>query len=420
MVFQVLAKSQIYHGVGGYQTIEGATVFDENAKTIMDAWKEVGLREIDYNAGDNLGASRIQYSTIKGARQSTNGAFIRSIRGKRPNLTIRTNSWVTKVIIDPKSNAARGVEYKTSGSDKILKAFANKEVILSAGTIDTPKILMLSGVGPAHNLRESKIKIIKELPVGKNLQNHVAINHLSVSVPKKFPSTNVSINNLKEDVLYWLNTHEGPMTLNSFMDSIVFLQTAFEKVRDVPDIQVYAVKYKPENLLMPYYEGFRLRTTYLAPKSRGQIKLNPVDPIRSQPLIYPNYFSHPDDIRALAEGSKLSRRIINTRAFKGAGYVVSKVPAPNCDHLNFETYNYYECLAKNYTHITNHPVGTCKMGPVNDPEAVVDSKLRVHGISKLRVIDASIMPILPRGNTNWPTIMIAEKGSDIVKRDWLR
>lgn len=388
----------------------------------MDGWKEVGLKEIDYNSGDNFGTSRMQYATYRGARMSSNGAFIRPIRGKRPNLIVRPNSWATKVIIDPKSKRATGVEYRTDKSST-KKVFAKKEVILSAGSIDSPKLLMLSGVGPKDNLKESRIEVIQELPVGKNLQNHFSITPVSISMANK--SEPFTMETLHNDVVYWLSTHGGPMSVNAFMDNIAFLKTSYEKEPGLPDIQVGYVKYKYDestkssHFLLPYYDGFLLTTLYLAPKSRGELKLNKADPVNSQPLIYANYFSNPDDIKAIAEGAKLTKQIVDTEAFKKNGFIATKGYAPLCDHLEYESFGFYECLAKNHTGIIYHPVGTCKMGPKEDVESVVDSRLKVRGIEGLRVVDASVMPVLPRGNTHAPTVMIGERGSDFIKEDWL-
>ena len=419
-----MEKYPHFHNTGGFQTIEGAENYDENAKVIMNGWKEVGLREVDYNSGDNLGTSRMQYATVRGSRQSSNGAFIRPIRAKRPNLVVRPNSWATKVIIDPTTKTATGVEYRSANSGTVKKVYAKKEVILSAGSIDTPKLLMLSGVGPNDNLKESGIEVLKDLPVGKNLHNHFSITPISVTTTNE--TAPFTLETLRQDLVYWLSNHYGPMSVNVFMDNIAFLNTSFEKEPNVPDIQVGYIKYKFDDetksprFLLPYYDGFLLTTLFLAPKSRGELKLDSSDPVNKQPLIYPNYHSHPDDIKAVAEGARLTKRLVDTQAFKEAGFVATRAAAPHCDHLEYETFEYYECLAKKHTGVIYHPVGTCKMGPKEDPGSVVDAKLKVYGIKNLRVIDASIMPVLTRGNTHAATVMIGEKGSDMVKEDHLK
>ncbi|XP_016837542.1 glucose dehydrogenase [FAD, quinone] isoform X2 [Nasonia vitripennis] len=420
-VKDVLRASPHYHGTGGYQTIEGAENFDPNAKVILEGWKEVGLREVDYNSGDNLGTSRMQYATIRGSRQSSNGAFIRPIRGKRTNLVVRPNSRASKVIIDPETKRATGVEYRTkSGAQRT--AYASKEVILSAGSIDTPKLLMLSGVGPAEELAKSNIDVIADLPVGRNLHNHFSITPITVSTTNE--TEPFSLKNMQSDVVYWLNNHDGPMSVNGFMDNIAFLKTSFEPLDDVPDIQAGYIKFKydqetkSKRVLLPYYDGFMLTTLYLAPKSRGYLTLDSSNPTDNQPLIYPNYFSNPEDIKAIAEGARLTKQLTETDVFRSAGFTTSKGYAPVCDNLEYESFEYYECLAKQYTGIIYHFVGTCKMGPDSDPKAVVDPTLKVKGINGLRVIDASIFPEITRGNTHAPTVMIAERGSDFIKQDY--
>ena len=420
---QVLEKSRYAHGTGGYHSVSRPDYYDYNSKMIMDGWKEVGLSEIDYNSGDNLGTSKMQYAYRNGARENTNSAYIRPIRGKRPNLIIRTHSWVDKVIIDPNTKRALGVQYRTNSAVNHI-ARAKKEVILSAGTIDSAKLLMLSGIGPVENLRESGIKIIQNLPgVGKNLHNHLAIVpwYVNTSTTEEPMSTE----KVQKDLTHWLRTHDGPLTINGFMDNIAFLKTSYEKQYNAPDIQVGYMKVKKieglSGFLMSYYDGFKLEPLLLAPRSRGELKLDPKNPINGQPLIYPNYFSHPDDLKILIEGANLTKRLTETNVFKYAGFKVSKnFGQPLCDHLQFESDEYYGCLATNYTGGIGHMVGTCKMGAPWDKFAVVDSKLRVYGIKGLRVIDASIMPTVTRGNTYAPTVMIAEKGSDLIKEDWSR
>ncbi|XP_014211438.1 glucose dehydrogenase [FAD, quinone]-like [Copidosoma floridanum] len=418
---RVFDQNPSLHGRTGYQSISGAESYDPNAKVIMNGWKELGLKEIDYNSGNNFGTSRMQYSTYYGSRSSANSAYLRPIRANRKNLVVRTNSAVTKIIIDPQTKKAIGVEYNTNGIAETRKAYASKEVILSAGAIDSPKLLMLSGIGPSDNLRESKIEVIQNLPVGKNLHNHVSITPLMVKVVNK--TVPFGINTVYSDLLRWLTNHRGPLAVNTFMDNIAFLKTNFEKRFNVPDIQVGYIKVKRDDeinedrFLLPYYDGFRLTTLLLTPKSRGYLKLNSSDPL-GPPLIHLNYFSHPDDVPTITTGARLTKRLTETKAFKDAGFQISVVPTPLCDQWKYDTDEYYECLARKYTGSIGHLVGTCKMGPESDVEAVVNSELKVKGIKNLRVIDASIMPIVLRGNTYAPTIMIGEKGSDMIKKEW--
>ncbi|OXU31327.1 hypothetical protein TSAR_002528 [Trichomalopsis sarcophagae] len=421
---EVLEQSSEYHSTGGYQTVDGYQYQDEIAQAVRDAWKELGFEETDYNNGAQIGTSKVQFSSVNGARQSANGAFIRPIRGLRKNLVIRTDSQVKKVIINKRTKRALGVEY-TDKRGKVRRAFARKEVILSAGAIDSPRLLMLSGIGPREELEEAGIDLIKDLPVGENLQDHVLIAPILIDLQNK-TRAEISQDRVQNDLLHWLSAHKGPMADFGFLDVQTWFATSYEKQPNVPDIQMNFVSFltgdskDSYNILFPYYDKFLMSTNLVATKSRGVLKLNKTDPLGSQPMIYANYFSDPQDMAALIEGARISNAILNTTTFRRNGFVRTRLWAPACDHFQLDSDQYYECFVKHYMSSGLHPVGTCKMGSNSDREAVVNPRLRVHGIKGLRVIDASIIPVIPRGNTNAPTIMIGEKGSDMIKQDWLK
>ncbi|XP_031786034.1 glucose dehydrogenase [FAD, quinone]-like [Nasonia vitripennis] len=425
---EVLQQNPEYHSRGGYLTVERQIYYDENERALLEAWQELGYSEIDYNTGELIGTARMQYTKIDGARQSTNGAFIRPIRGQRHNLHIRVNSRVTKVLIDPNTRQTTGVEY-VDKSGNLKRVYARKEVILSAGSIATPKLLMLSGIGPYHDLLEVGIPVVQDLPVGHNVQNHVGMGPISVKLSNS-SSHITSIEKMQNDVTLWLNSRRGAMTNVIFLDNIAFYRTSQETdPRAVPDIKINFVKFMDNSktsftdtkyISLPYYNGFTFLPQLLAPKSRGFIKLDPVDPVWNEPRIHANHLVDERDMRALIEGVQISNQLLNTNVFRQMGYTLTKTPAPECDHIPFDTYEYYECYARQHTTVIYHLVSSCKMGPDNDPESVVDPRLRVRGISGLRVIDASIMPVIVRGNPNAPIIMIGEKGSDMIKEDWNR
>lgn len=400
---------------------------DPNADVIINSWKELGYHEIDYNSGKQLGVGRFQYTIKDGSRHSTNDAFIRPIRSKRPNLTVRPNSQVIKIIINPQTKRAIGVEYVKTGTKDIRKAYATKEVIISAGAYDSPKLLMLSGIGPVEELSEVDIPVVQELPVGKNLQDHPASSPLTL-ILRNSTSTMQPIEDKISDVTQWLEDQTGPLIVNGLWGVVPFFQTSFENRPGVADIEVHYLTgvrdREPYGTsshygVLSYYNEISIWTTLVAPKSRGWVKLNKTDPIWSQPIINPNFFSDPQDLEALVEGLNYTKAFTRTRSFRNSGFTVTTTPAPACHEFLNNDVAYYECLAKKYYISVYHPVGTCRMGPEYDPDAVVDSRLRIYGIPGLRVIDASIMPSVPRGNTNAPSIMIGEKGSDMIKEDWL-
>ena len=173
-------------------------------------------------------------------------------------------------------------------------------------------------------------------------------------------------------------------------------------------------------LVLPasYYDGISVNPIVLHPRSRGRITLNSTDPVNSKPLIYANYFDDPRDMEVLMEGVDLALKIFDTNIFSEYGIKLYNKSLGKCESFTFNTRPYWECIARQFTITLYHPVGTCKMGPKTDPEAVVDSRRRVHGVKGLRVVDASIMPKIVSSNTNGPVIMIAEKASDMIKKDW--
>ncbi|XP_008203153.1 glucose dehydrogenase [FAD, quinone]-like [Nasonia vitripennis] len=413
------------HGIGGYLSVELREP-EKYAESIHNAWKETGLKEVDYNSGENLGTARIQFTLKDGIRQSTNDAFIRPIRGVRSNLTVRTKIQVTKVIIHPKSKRAIGVEYVEPGTKLTKKVFANKEVILSAGTYESPKLLMLSGIGPVDHLNEAGIKVVKNLPVGKNYQDHIGLSPYEFVV-NDFQNFN-DADKYVEDVKNFMQNKEGSYKMSGgILDNTAYLQTEYETRPGIPDIEMFGlnkvdivngVEGNATCAALAYRGYYIMYTTLTRPDSSGWLILNITDPTFSNPIINPNFFSNEKDLKTLVAGMKLWKRVIETESFKKSGLTAVKTPAPACEKFATDDDKYFHCVAKNYVQAFYHPVGTCKMGPSADPEAVVDSRLRVHGIKGLRVIDASIMPAVIRGNTNAPTIMIGEKASDLIKEDW--
>ncbi|XP_001607836.1 glucose dehydrogenase [FAD, quinone]-like [Nasonia vitripennis] len=422
----IATDTQESHGFSGYLSVDYFPYHDVNNDIMIEAWKELGLQEVDYNSETQIGVSRMQSSSIDGMRQSTNQAFIDPIRGRRRNLTIKTKSHVTRIIIDPKTKRAKGVEYLNAEGTK-KQVFARKEVILSAGAIDSPKLLMLSGIGPAEELREAGINLIKDLPVGHNLHDHVTMApvvtiHLNETATVKSPMQ------MQSDVSQWLRTHDGPLSSVGAVDWVAYFQTPLETREGVPDIEVGSLFYVNDECKSsedcnyypyPYYDTLTIYAALTAPKSRGVLKLNKADPLWGKPLIYVNYLTHPEDVKVMVAGAHIVSKLANTKVLKEKNLVRSTKPVSGCENLDINSSEYFECVAKTNTMTSYHPVGTCKMGPKSDCEAVVDPRLRVYGIEGLRVIDASIMPLITKGTTNAPTIMIAEKGSDMIKEDWL-
>jgi choline dehydrogenase-like flavoprotein len=317
---------------------------------------------------------------------------------------------------------------------------AKKEVIISAGSINSPKLLMLSGIGPKEHLQEVDIYPSVDLPaVGQNLQDHIMsiIGPFLLNQPASFVLDRD--NNLKilTDYLY---NGTGPITSIAGISGLALLPSSTSGTENYPDIYLNHVGVGVHSSLGREQEqGFGLLSgvmqTYLQPhvgkdaffgvvnlgrpKSTGVVKLRSKDPF-VYPTVNPKYLSHPDDIRLMIEGVKAVLNIYeNTTTFQKLGAELVANKFPTCDDVEFRSDAYWECYVRSLTLTVYHPCGTCRMGKVGENQtSVVDPRLRVHGVKNLRVVDASVIPRITNANLNAPTIMIGEKGADLILQDW--
>ncbi|XP_060606944.1 glucose dehydrogenase [FAD, quinone]-like [Ruditapes philippinarum] len=414
-------KSSPYHSKGGPIAVSESYVTQLSDK-YLKAGEELGYPVQDYNGKNLEGFSVIQKTIRNGVRSSTSLEYLGGT-ASRENLHISVNSHVTKVnIVDKK---AVGVYYIRDGRKMYVKV--RKEVILSGGAVNSPQLLMLSGIGPKHHLNEFGIKVISDLPVGENLQDHTMIL-LKSNINKPYSLTPGIIKSWRSIVNYFM-FGDGPLAF-TLLDSTAFLHFDKEKSgKTYPDMQLTfvsgllrsnAFNFNDEvarsiiNKMDNDLHGFITSITLSRPLSRGRIKLKSSDPF-DHPRIEPNYNSDKRDIKAYVKAIRIWEKLMETNTFKDLGVKISDAKMPFCERFKFRSDEFWECVVRKVLQTVFHPTGTCKMGSANNPTAVVDPQLRVKGIQGLRVVDASIFPNITSGNTNGPTIMVAEKAADMIR-----
>jgi choline dehydrogenase len=393
-----------FHGTGGPLCVSDTTEHHPICEAFIAGAMELGYpRNDDFNGARQDGVGYHQTTTRNGKRCSTAVGYLHPVR-KRPNLRVVTGALAERLLFE--GRRAVGVAFREHGQNRTVRAV--REVILCGGAVNSPQLLLLSGVGPQEQLAEFGITVVHHLPgVGQNLQDHYSA---PIKLKCRLPITvndvmQSNVKKLRVGLQYYL-FRSGPLTMAAG-PAALFVRTRGELAS--PDVKISVAPFSSDKLQdgLHVWSGFGLTVYQLRPESRGEIRLksaNPSDP----PAMLPNYLATETDRRAIVDGLQIGRRILAT---------------PHMRHFITEEYQPGPSLktdeqllehAKNTGGTVFHPTSTCRMGV--DPMAVVDPELRVHGIESLRVVDASIMPTVISGNTNAATIMIGEKAADLVRQ----
>jgi choline dehydrogenase len=398
-----------YHGAGGPLAVSKMRVRRPICHALIDAAEQIGIpRNDDVNGASQEGADYFQLTARNGWRCSTAVGYLRPAR-KRKNLSVLTHAQARHLLFDADApRRVSGLAFFRHGQPREARLRPGGEVILSAGAIGSPQIMQLSGLGPAETLKAAGIEVAREMPgVGRNLQDHLQIRMVyEVSVP----TLNDEINNFFRRMrigLQYVLFRRGAMAMGA-SQVCIFAKTRPEL--ETPDIQFHFQPLSADKpgVEMHPFSGVTLSVCQLRPESRGHIDIRSPDPL-AYPEIHPNYLATALDCETAVAGMRVGRALAEAEPM--APFIVrERVPGETA-----ESDDDLLDAARTISQTIYHPVGTCKMG--RDEMAVVDDRLRVHGVDRLRIVDASIMPVITSGNTNAPTIMIAEKASDMIRED---
>lgn len=419
-----------YHSTGGPLTVETPPDPTPVARVWNDAGRQLGYRAGDLNGKFQTGFMNPQGTLRRGARCSTSKAYLRDAR-KRPNLTVVTFAHVTKILFNSAKKAV-GVNFLRFNSHHTV--YAKKEIIVSAGAVNSPQVLMLSGIGPAEHLAKHGIPCISDIPVGKNLMDHIYPSIHFYTEEKVTLVQHRVINPIT--LLTYLAAGRGPLTSLGAIEGIAFIHSKYSNTTDWPDLQLQFISGGPSSDMgghirkamgfteefwdkvykpLLQYDSFSFYPILMRPHSRGYIRLrskNPLDP----PIINPRYLTDERDVHTLVDGMKFCIKLGFTPAYQKFNAKIYETVYPGCEqYMPLYSDEYLACMLRTYTQTIYHPAGTCKMGSAHDPSTVVDPYLRVKGVHGLRVVDASVMPLISTGNTNAAIIAIAERASDLIK-----
>lgn len=421
-----------FHSRGGLLTTSYQRS-DFNVRNILiEAAKEMGYPII--NDYEHLGLLETLMTVQDGRRESTAFAFLSEIK-TRPNLHIATDAHVGKVVFD-RHRRVKGITVRIQ--NKTLNIHTKGEVIISGGAIQSPQLLLNSGIGPKSHLKDFEVRNIVNLPgVGENLQDHLATFLLLVQLDG---AAEAGLKSRLDSTYQYYTTNTGHYTSVGVTNLVYFLNTK-NRSAEFPNLQIHFMEYRMnDDFLLPnMLTGmgfsqkagkivmdankdsvlFTLALTLLYPDSRGKVQLGSKDPY-ANPKVFSGYLTDTTeaDIDILLDGVRFAQKMLNTTIFQKFNGKFIRYPTISCDGHEYDSDDFWRCYFRDYCGGIYHPAGTCKMGPKSDPDAVVDERLRVYGVKGLRVADCSIMPKIVGGNTLAPAVMIGEKVADMIKEDW--
>ncbi|CAL1540400.1 unnamed protein product [Lymnaea stagnalis] len=420
-----LSESE-YHGDRGPLVVSQKEPEYFMSNKVIQGFQEMGIPfKKDYNGKSQVGIALAQLTIDNGMRSSTATAFIHPAL-QRVNLDVLLNGFVQRVLI--KDEKAVGVEVIVNGRKLLVKS--KKEIVLSAGAVQSPQILMLSGVGPRQHLEDLGIQLVADLPVGQNLQDHLFFNYLfgHNASDAQGPEDLNSLWSMLEYTLFGTGRWATFGVELNFFSSV----TAAMKTMDWPDLQLlfgsgcsnskFMLLINMDEKVADELDAGRANLSscwscapiLIRPLSRGVLKLKSSDPFDA-PLIYPNYYDKQEDIDIIRRGIDTCRKLSRTKTMADIGTHEVDKKFSLCDQHEYDSKDYWTCVIRSRPLTVYHPVGTCKMGSADDVTAVVDPELRVKGLTGLRVADASVMPYIVSGNTNAATVMIGEVAADLIQ-----
>ncbi|CAL1687432.1 unnamed protein product [Lasius platythorax] len=404
-----------YHSTGGLLTVERFPWKPAIADDILAAAVERGYPiSEDLNGDQFTGFSVAQTTSKNGVRVSSAGAFLRSVRHRR-NLHVALNATATKIIVE--NQKAVGVQFSQDGELRVARA--TKEVIASGGAVNSPQLLLLSGIGPKEHLQAVNVTVVKDLPgVGENLHNHVSYTlSWTINQPNLYDLNWAAATE-------YIAFQKGPMA-STGLSQLTGMLPSIYTTPDHPDIQLFFGGYQAAcattgevgAVMNDHDRSVSMSPTMTQPRSKGNLRLASNDPL-AKPIIRGNYLNDSMDMAILVEGIEIALSLANTSAMAKYNMTLHNSPLPACSGYPFPSKDYWACAVRQDTGPENHQAGSCKMGPPNDPMAVVDNRLRVYGIGHLRVADTSIMPQVTSSNTAAPAMMIGERAAAFIKSDW--